>query len=370
MSVVINSNSAATVASNNLAASSSSLQRSLNRLSSGSKIVNSYDDAGGLAVAMKLSAAAKRSAAAANNIGNVTSYLQTQDGVLKTAGKVLDRMSELWTLYKDPTKNSNDLANYNAEFTQLQKEISSLTGETFNGTKLFGATGATGNNKVIESVLASEDGASSSVAITAKDLASTTAGIGNLLPDVNATDARSALVTALATYKGSAKDATALAAFKAVATANIQTPTTLNTAIDDYVAIATNGAKTVTEVATAEAALTTATTGAFDVAIGSGLKTGGANLSTISALTTITTAMQNVATMRANNGAEQSRLGFATEVLSVNKTNIEAATSRIMDVDVAEESTQLARWNILVQAGTAMLSQANQSAQSAMRLLQ
>jgi flagellin len=74
--------------------------------------------------------------------------------------------------------------------------------------------------------------------------------------------------------------------------------------------------------------------------------------------------------MRANNGAEQSRLGFAAEVLTTNKANLEAANSRIVDVDVAEESTQLARWNILVQSGTAMLSQANQSAQSALRLIQ
>jgi flagellin len=86
-------------------------------------------------------------------------------------------------------------------------------------------------------------------------------------------------------------------------------------------------------------------------------------------LTDITAAIQNVATMRANNGAEQSRLGFASEVLTVNKANLEAANSRIIDVDVAEESTRLARWNILVQSGTAMLSQANQSAQIALKLL-
>jgi flagellin len=87
-------------------------------------------------------------------------------------------------------------------------------------------------------------------------------------------------------------------------------------------------------------------------------------------LTAITTAIQNVATMRATNGAEQSRLGFANELLTTNKANLEAANSRIIDVDVASESTQLARWNTLVQAGTAMLSQANQSAQTALRLLQ
>jgi len=87
-------------------------------------------------------------------------------------------------------------------------------------------------------------------------------------------------------------------------------------------------------------------------------------------LSDITDAIQRVATMRANNGAEQSRLGFASEVLTVNKANLESANSRIVDVDVAEESTRLARWNVLVQSGTAMLSQANQSSQIALRLLQ
>ena len=84
----------------------------------------------------------------------------------------------------------------------------------------------------------------------------------------------------------------------------------------------------------------------------------------------ISTAIENVATMRANNGSEQSRFGFASELVTTNKANLEAANSRIIDVDVAAESTQLARWSILVQAGTSMLAQANQSAQSALKLLQ
>ncbi len=269
MSVVINTNYAATVASNNLAASNSMLQRSLNRLSSGSKIVNPADDAGGLAVSMKLSAAAKRSGAAATNIGNSVSFLQTQDGVLKVAGKVLDRISELKTLYADPTKNADDKANYDAEFTQLQSQLTSLTDEKFNDVALFGSSDLT--------VQVSEDG-SQTVTLSGKDLADSASGVGAL------TDSG---VTSLAD-------------------------------ID---------------------------------------------------LSDITGAIQSVATMRANNGAEQSRLGFASEVLTVNKANLEAANSRITDVDVAQESTQLARWNILVQSGTAMLSQANQSAQVALRLI-
>ena len=275
MSVVINTNYSATVASNNLASSNANLQRSLNRLSSGSKIVNPADDAGGLAVSMKLSAAAKRSGAAASNIGNSVSYLQSQDGVLKVTGKVLDRMSELKTLSSDPTKNSDDLKNYDAEFTQLTNELDALTKETFNGVALFGSSGGTSDL----SVQVSEDG-SQSVSLSAKDLSSSSAGVG---------------------------------------------------------ALADSG-------------------------------TGVGSLSGVQ-LDTITDAIQSVATMRANNGAEQSRLGFAAEVLTVNKANLEAANSRIMDVDVAEESTQLARWNVLVQSGTAMLAQANQSAQTALRLI-
>jgi flagellin len=260
MSVVINTNAAATVAANNLTQSNSSLQKSLNRLSSGSKIVDPSDDAGGLAVAMKISAAAKRSGAAATNIANAISKLQTQDGALKTVGKILDRMSELKTLSLDSTKNTNDVANYATEYTALSTELQELAKQKFNGTDLFGSA----------TVYTSEDGTTSSVAITTRATADWT-GLTDISND---------------------------------------------------------------------------------------------------AITDISAAIEAVATQRANNGAQQSRLTFAADMLTVNKTNLESAVSRIMDVDVAEESTQLARYNILVQSGTAMLSQANQSAQTALQLLQ
>jgi flagellin len=259
MSVVINTNFAATVAANNLATSNDSLQKSLNRLSSGSKIVTPSDDAGGLAVAMKLSAAARRSGAAATNIGNAVSLLQTQDGVLKVTGKILDRMGELATLYTDPTKNSDDTANYALEFDQLSAELTNLAQTQFNGNSLFGGAALT---------VGTNEDSSQFATLTAIDLATDVSGLD------------------------------------------------------------------------------------------------------ITSLATITDAIKAVATDRATNGAAQSVLGFAGEVLTVNKTNLEAASSRIMDVDVASESTQLARFNILVSSGTAMLSQANQSAQTALKLLQ
>jgi flagellin len=86
-------------------------------------------------------------------------------------------------------------------------------------------------------------------------------------------------------------------------------------------------------------------------------------------ISTINTAIQNLATIRATNGAQQSRLSFAADLLAVNKVNLEAANGRIIDVDVASESANLARFSILQQAGTAMLAQANQSSQSILALL-
>jgi flagellin len=272
MSVVINTNFAATVAANNLASSNASLQKSLNRLSSGSKIVTPADDAGGLAVSMKLSAAARRQGAVATNISNAISFLQTQDGAMKVTGKILDRMSELRTLHDDVTKSDNDKENYNTEFKALQEQLTAITEESFNGVALFAST-----NAEVYTTEAGAGGTGSSVELKGRDLSSSSTGVG-----------------------------------------------AITSSSDDL--------------------------GDID-------------------LVDITNAIEFVATFRAQNGAEQSRLGFATELLTVNKANLEAASSRITDVDVAQESTQLAKWNILVQSGTAMLSQANQSSQTAMKLL-
>lgn len=89
----------------------------------------------------------------------------------------------------------------------------------------------------------------------------------------------------------------------------------------------------------------------------------------VTALTNVKAALEQLGTDRANIGANISRLSMTTEQLSVLKDNLSAANSRIKDIDVAEESTQFARYNILVQAGTAMLAQANATPQSALRLL-
>jgi flagellin len=233
---------------------------------------------------MKMSASIRRTDATLANVNNSLSFLQTQDGVMKTADKVLNRMSELSTLAQDVTKSTNDLALYNTELDVLKNQLNLMLSEEFNGIDLFssgGTAGATMDSSTTMTVVTSHDGAQT-VGITQADLASISFSVGTS----NSTGMD------ISTYAGAT-----------------------------------------------------------------------------SAVATIQTAIQNLATLRANNGAEQSRLTFAGDMLAVNKTNLEAANSRIIDVDVADESTKLARYNILQQAGTAMLAQANQSTQSILRLI-
>ena len=286
--ISINTNSAATAAAYNLSNTNVNLQRSLNRLSSGSRINSSFDDAGGLAVSMKLSASIRRTEATQANVNNALSYLETQDGVLKSAEKVVSRMSELIQLGADVTKSTTDTALYKTEYESLQAQVGSMLGEQFNGINLFtaGSVDTTINNSALE-VVASQDGGQT-IGISQLDLGAVGGYVG--------------------TASGSAED------------------------IDP------------------------------DIAFGSA--TGAA-----AAISNITLAIQTLAELRATNGSEQVRLTFAADMLAINKTNLEAANGRITDVDIASESANLARLNILQQAGTAMLAQANQANQSVLRLL-
>ena len=270
MPVSINTNYAASAAANNLGLSQSMLQRSLNRLSSGSRLVSPSDDAGGVAVSMRLSAQAKRSGSAGINIQNAVSLLQNQDGAIKIAGKIVERMAELHSLYNDATKNTDDKALYNIEFKALQTQLTNVSNETFNGVPMFASSST--------SIIVNANG-TQTLDISGKAMnSSTTEPIGLLIS-----------ITALSS------------------------DTTLNSAI--------------------------------------------------------TAAQDKLASYRAYNGAEQNGLNFAAELLSLNKINLEAATGRITDVDVAEESTQLAKWTTLTQAGSAMLAQANQSNSLVLKLI-
>jgi flagellin len=266
--MVINTNVSSLNAARNLGESSALLNRSLARLSTGSKLINPSDDAAGFAVATRFDAQINRTQAANDNIGNAISFSQTQDGFLKKVSKSLDRMSELSILAQDITKSDADRALYNSEFQNLGAFVTASASKDFNGVSLFSSTAL--------AVTVNSDGGT--VSYSAINLGS-------------------------ASYTGATG-------------ANIST--------------------------TAAAA---------------------------TALTNVKTAINQLASDRATLGANQASLNMYSEQLGVLKDNLSAANSRIKDVNVAEESTQFARYNILVQAGTAMLSQANSSPQAALRLI-
>ena len=137
MPIVVNTNTVATAASFNAGAAMKKLQQSVNRLSSGKRIVTPADDAGGLSVHYKLRSVLSRTEATRNNLHNGVSFLQVKDGAQQVAGRILDRMAELKTFWNDISKNDSDRENYNYEFKELQEQLALIEKEKFNGVDLF-----------------------------------------------------------------------------------------------------------------------------------------------------------------------------------------------------------------------------------------
>jgi flagellin len=288
---VINTNTQAIAAARNLNRSQEMLGRSLNRLSSGSKIVNPSDDAAGLAVAEKLGAQNLRVQAASTNVQNAISYVQTADGFMGGMTKILSRMSELGILAKDVTKNDSDVALYQREFRALQDQLRATIGGTVE--------------EIGAPAVAVPLGAFNGITLFGPNERGLVVTIGQ-----------------------------AVGQDMKIAESNLRTG-----AMRQLIAIDEAGNYAVA-----------------------------ANDS--NAIDAITGAIQQVANERATLGAAQSRLELASTTLQVESENLSSAISRIRDVDVARESTQYAKYNILVQSGTAMLAQANQSPQSVLKLLQ
>ena len=338
MSINISTNTAALRAGSYLAQNNTKLQRSFDRLASGKKLSSPIEDPGGLAVSMKLSASINRLAGAQNNVQNATSFLEVQDGMLDTVGRIIDRMSELKGLAsQDPMKSAQDRASYNNEFKDLQVQLYNISQQGFNGVSLFA-------NHTTDS-----DGANTGdqVLFNAKD---TDRALDNTLTIFTSTEGsggskvsvyKSSLLSALTLHKGRdlAGDTTNGGA---VGTSDWDTVNA---------AMANGGGATANWVTFAADSIAN-TLDLDHISVG-----------------VITQALENISYLRAQNGGSQSRLAFNLESLTQQKTNMRAALGRIVDVDIAEESTNVAKYSILNQAAASMLAQANASMDVALMLL-
>jgi flagellin len=393
MSTVINTNPAANLAGYNLGRTNDNLQRSLNRLSSGSRINSSYDDAGGLAVSMKMSAAIRRAESYVANIQNARSFLQTQDGALAQLGKLLERMSELKALAHDVTKNGGDVDLYEKEYIQLQTQFAQTTTEQFNGINLFSLTATP------DPLFLSHPEREDKIQVSRPPLADL--NTGDTLK-VGTTSSAYEVVAGTYTWTAARSDAVAKGGHLATVGSQqewIEISATLTGGIlwlgatdeeiegdwkwvdgtpfsfsnwapgelnndpsldpihgQDYLAILPNSLwddRYNDQNPSGYVLEKEITQGILDLP-----------------WSDLHASIMQVAQARAQNGAEQMRLAMAADLNSTNILNMESAVSRIMDVDIAEESATLARSKVLQQAGTAMLAQANQSSQSILKLIQ
>jgi flagellin len=244
------------------------LSQSLERLSSGSKIISPSDDSAGLAVSMKLTSQMARITGAQNNLSDATSFNQTQDGYLSQVSDALSRMSELTVLAQDVTKTTSDRQLYQQEFHALGDYIGNVATKDFNGVSLFNGD----------------------------TLQVTTDANGSSFSNIGVTLGAASYTTAEGDDISSLSGATA-------------------------------------------------------------------------ALTDVSNAIDKLASDRANIGTNIESMTYYNNQLSTLTNNLSAANSQITDVDVAQESTNYAKWNILVQTGTAMLAQANAMPQSVLKLL-
>jgi flagellin len=294
---------------------------------------------------MKLQSSINRLAGARNNVQNALSFLQVQDGMLETAGKILDRMSELKGLgSQDPMKSDQDIASYNNEFKDLQLQLYNIASQKFNAVSLFA------NHTV-------KDG-STEVLFNGKDWDT---DYDNTL-SIH-TSAQGSSGSKVEIHKATLLSALTLTQGLSLA----------GSAIDDSDALKTaagwSAVSDLNHKATGTGALSTAESGTNNwVTLANDDLAKTLSLDMIS-VGVITAALENVAYLRAQNGGATSRLSFNADSLATQSMNMKAALGRVVDVDMAEESMNLAKYNILTQASAAMLSQANLSSDIALMLL-
>ena len=393
---VINTNVAATITSNALAKNERAMSQTMERLSTGQRINSAADDAAGLAISSKMTSQIRGLDQAVRNGNDAISMIQTQDGAMIEVTNMLQRMRELAVQAASGTNGSTDRDSLQTEFAALAAQINTIGNDTsWNGVNILDTTATTSNFQIganagqtvshtfaqIESSdVASQthveaqvtDAATSAAEVQTLTLGGGTFAVGDTIlfkidgvkfgANVEAVNGTGQITSVKVHGRSTAADGSNTDAF---------TSTALAGAITLSVAVANVLTFTGT---------TTGGSADFVVDSGSGLvKRGlvagaqGVDITTASnatnAINTIDAALSKVSTARASAGAVINRLEYAVDNLANVSQNTAASRSRILDADYAAESTELARTQIIQQAGTAMLAQANQQAQSVLALL-
>ncbi len=393
MALTINTNVVSLNAQRNLTSSQSSLAVSMQRLSSGLRVNSAKDDAAGLAIAERMNTQVRGLNVAARNANDGISLAQTAEGALGKLGDMLQRMRELAVQSANATNNATDREALNAEVDQLKLEIERVATTTaFNDTKLLdgsftaksfqvGAnsgetielaaitdarlTGLGTLQTVADTYTSTVTGVAPTVgALAAGDLTINGVDVGAVTAGADAAAQGAAVATAI-----NAQTATTGVTAAANATTGVITLT--STSEDGIVIGGATANETTTE---SRSGLTFGTTAATTVAGTTETGIANLNISTAEAasfaMDAIDTALTAVNSARGTLGAVQSRFESAISNIQVTAENLSAARGRIMDADFAAETANLSRAQILQQAGTAMVAQANQLPQQVLSLLQ
>lgn len=389
MAITINTNVASLNAQRNLGASQSDLNKSMQRLSSGLRINSAKDDAAGLAISDRMTAQIRGLNQAARNANDGISLAQTAEGALQESTNILQRMRELAVQSANDTNSSSDRSSLNDEVVQLKAELDRIAETTeFNGKSVidgsmsnatFQVGANAGTNQTISfgitSAAAADLGTAGNVAI-AEATATGTMGDLTFTADAAGTTGNANYdVQFVAAATTSFVAATATLASGTI-TVTLAASSTANTTTDIAGALST-ALTSVTVSAGAAGTLTDSSDGAVAMSGGVGevLTTAVSDVSITSltgaqsAIESIDLALADVDSIRGGLGAVQNR--FESTIANLNNVseNLSSARSRILDADIAQETSAMTKNNILQQAGVSILAQANQAPQLALSLL-
>ena len=397
MSIVLNTNASATEATFNLSKANENLRRSIARLSSGNRITKPTDDAGGMAVAYKLQSSVKRTEANLNNHQNALSFLQVQDGALEVIGEIVDRMAELRTMAADVSKNTADIENYSKEFLELQDQLNQMKREKFNGVELFATEkewermqGINKDQLIIngDNYRGNEGAASIGTRQTYEYFDNAIQADRTLQsydkyefqlfthPSGEAEDGNLKLNLVNLQMLLSVKDPSDSFGLSMSSTVNTSSTGGVQASIATGKSVNLAGLYTWDNSNDTEPVSVTSPGSAIYNGTNDTLETDEFDSNNyVQDITKIsveefTNIIEKIADARAENGAEQQRVNQSMRLQQNNLVNLEAAHGRIMDTDVALESTRLARHSVTVQASAAMVAQANQMTSVALTLLQ